>query len=228
MSNEFVTFRVFADQDIARDFASILDNNNLPYRVEEDALSFDVSYAFNPLNKDYRIRLRQEDFDRATEIFNKYFNDQLDTLPADYYLFEFTTLELKEIITKPDEWGNLDYMLAQKLLSERGETVTANELASLKLKRKVELSKPEKTDWFMTVMGYILSVFLPLIGVIVGLMISSSKKTLPDGQVVFTYNADQRFHGKVIIAISIVGIVMVAIGAFFGVSIPGIYSISFL
>lgn len=203
MYEPFVTYKVFNDPEVAKAFATILDEQQVPFRIEEDSYNFDPSYANHPLNKDYRIKLMQKDFVRANEAFAQYFKATLDSIEEDYYLFQFTDQELLEILLKPDEWGDLDYQLAQKILKDRGRPASLDELEEFKKRRIEQLKKPEKTDYSSVILGYVFAIFLSPIGIFLGYMVAYSKKQLPDGQATYVYSDTQRFHGMIILFTSI-------------------------
>jgi hypothetical protein len=66
MSNGYLRFKLFPDQSTAEDFAEILKQNNIDYRIDEDSVVFAPSYANNPLSKDYVITIKQRNFKSAT------------------------------------------------------------------------------------------------------------------------------------------------------------------
>ena len=140
MNQEYLRFKLFPDKSTAEDFAEVLKQNNIDYRIEEDSVVFDPSYANNPLSKDYVITIKQSDFKSASYAYEEYFARQLNDVPEDYYLLSFTDDELMEILSRPDEWGAFDYQLAQQLLMERGYEVTAEKTDQLKARRYKELA----------------------------------------------------------------------------------------
>jgi len=60
------------------------------------------------------------------------------------------------------------------------------------------------------IVGYFLAVIGGLLGIIIGYLLMSSKKTLPNGVRVYSYNDNDRKHGKVIF---IIGIIVIVISA---------------
>jgi 5-bromo-4-chloroindolyl phosphate hydrolysis protein len=49
------------------------------------------------------------------------------------------------------------------------------------------------------ILGYISSLFGGVIGMFIGSILISAKKTLPDGRVVYVFNKGNRKHGKIIL-----------------------------
>jgi hypothetical protein len=208
MTDTFLTFKTFSDTETAEDFAEVLRQNDIPYFIEEDALVFDPSYANNQFNKDYRLKLKQEDFERADKALQDYYHSQMDKVDKDYYLFEFSDEELQEIIAKPDEWGDLDYQLAQKLLADRGKPIKPQETQELKDKRLDELSRPGAVKRSSIIWGYIVCFFFFPGGLFMGWNWAYSKKTLPNGQRVYMYDQYGRKHGRNIFAMGIILLVL--------------------
>jgi len=222
MNEEYLRFKLFPDKATAEDFAEVLKQNGIEYQIEEDAVVFDPSYAFNPLNSDHVILLKQADFKSASVAYDEYFARQLNNVPEDYYLLSFTDEELMEIVAKPDEWGSFDYQLAQDLLKKRGVELSKEKADRLKADRYTQLAQP-KGESVKNITGYyIISIlssvlFFP-IGMIIGWVWGYSKKQLPDGYKVYAYNERVRDHGRNIFLISMIVFVMTVVARVVGVS----------
>src|SRR5829696_5214646 len=188
MTDTHAIFETFNDKETAEDFADVLKANGIEFHIEEDAPEFDVSYAFNELDKDYHIMVRHEDFKRARTAYEDYFKDKLDNTPPDYYLFSFPTNELQEILAKPDEWGAFDYLLAEKILHDRGVVITHEEKQALKTERLQKLQEQKKETPKNIIVYYFFSLLFFPFGIMIGWAWGYSKKTLPDGQKVSAYD----------------------------------------
>ena len=143
MSEEYLRFKLFPDKQTAEDFAEVLKQNNIDYKIEEDSLVFDASFANHPLARDYVIAVKQTDFKNASTAYDEYFAKQLNDVPTDYYLLQFSDDELLDIMAKPDEWGAFDYQLATALLKKRGIDINKEKADRLKADRYYELARPE-------------------------------------------------------------------------------------
>jgi hypothetical protein len=113
-----------------------------------------------------------------------------------------------EIINKADEWGEFDYQLAQKILDQKGKGLTKEKIEILKAERIKEISKPAKTKISFIILCYFLSIFFSPLGIFAGWTLAYSKRTLLDGQIVYSYDKTQRNHGEIIF---ILGCVLSAI-----------------
>lgn len=213
MPQQFITFKTFNDPETAKDFTEVLEQNNIPFKIEEDMLNFDPSYVNHPLNKDYRVKIFEYDFERANLAYEQFYESKLDLVDKDYYLFGFSDDELIDIISKPDEWGHFDYLLAQKMLTHKGKAVTKEDIRRLKSERLTEVSKPEKTDKGLIFLGYVMCAFFAPGGLFIGSLMAFSKKTIFDGNQLSMYNSVQRKHGKIILIISIILTSLYVLGA---------------
>jgi len=120
---EFVTFQKYNDKGYALELGTLLKENNIDYIIEESPARFTPTFVGNELEKEFTIKIKKEDFERTEKIQEEIILKQLDTIDDDYYLLHYTDTELMEIVTNRYEWGQFDFLLAQKLLKERGKEV---------------------------------------------------------------------------------------------------------
>lgn len=210
MAQSVVTFQKFKDAEIANDLTQKLSEAGIYFETETGENYFDPSFAKNPVKEQVLIKLRPSDFEKANMVLDEYYKSLTNEVDKDHYLYDFTDEELKEILIKPDEWGPLDYQLAQVILKERGREVRTEELESLKENRIYELSRPEKSNHWLVLTAYFLLVSSPFwnvwvrfsgffIAIIIGSVLSSGKKTLPNGKTAFMYTPNDRKQGKIIV-----------------------------
>ena len=212
--SEFITYEKFATVPELKEFVELLQANNIPYELEDDIQIFDVSFANIQHQRDYRIKLVPEDFERVNDLRNTIAAAELDEIDPDYYLFDFTDEELMDLIVRQDEWSPFDFQLAQKILKDRGREISPQKMEELKEQRMEELSEPEKHHPFWIVFGYFFAFLGGIIGVIMGAYIISRKKVLPNGDKIYAYSESDRKHGTRILLIAIV---MIIIGTAFRV-----------
>ncbi len=130
--------------------------------------------------------------------------EYIKTLPEDYYLFSFSNNELIEVIQKKDEWNEIDYLLAIKLLKNRGVEITSEDIEKTQKDRLSQLKKPEKSARSWIIAGYIIAMLGGLLGFIIGYVLLTQKKTLPNGERVYEYIESDRKHGKNILYVGII------------------------
>lgn len=129
--------------------------------------------------------------------------------------FEFTNEELIDLVSKKDEWSKLDYLLAQKILKERGQEITHNKIKELTNERIVDLSTHEKSQTTFIIWGYIFALLGGIIGILIAWHLKSSKKILPSGDQVYVYSEYDRKQANIIQIISCISIILAIIVRFF-------------
>jgi hypothetical protein len=76
------------------------------------------------------------------------------------------------------------------------------EIAKLKQQRNDELAKPDTYNNVWLYIGYLSALAGGIFGIFIGWHLYYSKKTLPDGRRVYSYNERQKRHGKIILVMS--------------------------
>lgn len=191
--SKLLTFQKYNDPDLARAIGERLAAAGIEYEIERQNPHVDPVIIGNTPDFSIDLMIAPEDFIPARAALESYYEEHLDRVTPDYYLFDFTDPELSEILAKPDEWGVFDYVLARKLLIERGYTISQGFTDNLKSKRLAELAKFEDSG---------------LGGVVSGYIAATKKKTLPDGSQVPAYSPAARRRGWIVF---IVGAVALAI-----------------
>lgn len=204
MENEYVIFRKFPSLEDAQEMEALLNNHGIETTIGDNIPPVDVTFSGSTLLNDYEIQIKQEDFKKAEEILQENVGDIFDRIGKDYYLFDFTDEELYEILLKSDEWGALDFSLAQRILEDRGKTIDTDLLSSLKRQRLDDLAKPEGNQKSWIIGGYIFAFIGGLLGAIIGYSIWTSKKTLPNGEKVYSHSEKDRTQGKYIFYIGLI------------------------
>lgn len=215
MNPDFITYQKFNDPALAEELAEQLEQNNIEYTIEEESLTFNITFVLNdPLQKEYAVKIKSEDFEKVNELLKKNEETNTDEIGKDYYLFSFTDDELMDVVTKADEWSAFDVVLARKLLAERGKEISEQKIATIQEQRIEELKKTEASQLTWIIVGYLMAlsgafllVYTSAIGIFIGWHLSSYKKTLPDGERVYGYSDTDRKHG---IRIFYLGIIVFA------------------
>ncbi|MBI3234543.1 MAG: hypothetical protein HYZ42_10970 [Bacteroidetes bacterium] len=200
---QFLTYQKFNDKNAANYLIELLTANHIEFLFEDTSETYNHTFAFNEFNQEFRVKLQKQDFEKADKLQLEASAKQLNDVNKDYYLYEFTNDELIEVVAKSDEWGALDFLLAQEILKERGLEVNEIILARLRKHRLEELSQPAEHQRRFIIRGYIFSFLGGIVGVLIGWHLFSHKKTLPNGDRVFGYSAKDRKHGDRIFFIGI-------------------------
>ena len=220
---DFVLFQSFFTEDEAAPVIEILGTQGIEYRLDRLKQPLDATMAGDVVDNKIFLNIRSRDFAKANEALDKVILDNLNSLEQDYYLFSFTNEELNEIIHKPDEWSRQDFLIAKKILQDRGQDMPDEKIRRIRSNRITELGKQESGDSWWIIMGYALALVGGIMAVIIALPFLFAKKTLPDGNRVFIYNPKTREHGKIILLLTVIVIIVNAfffpdnlIFAFFG------------
>ncbi|KIQ19933.1 hypothetical protein RT99_14550 [Flavobacterium sp. MEB061] len=204
MIENFIAFRNFPTLNQAKDLEVLLNQNNIKTVLGDNIPPVDVTFSGSTLQNQYEIKIDPSDFEKAEAVLEKDTENLLDMIDKDYYLLSYTNEELYEILLNSDEWNVFDYKLAQKLLTDRGKTIDPEMLASLKKERLKILAKPEENQKPWIIAGYIFALLGGGIGIVIGYSLWRSKKTLPNGERIYSYNAEDRKNGLRIFLISII------------------------
>lgn len=209
MQPELITYRKFNDIALANALAEQLTEHDITYIIEEQSSTFDPGFRLNDeLSTDYAVKISPDDFARVNALLIEDESKMTDEVDADYYLLSFTDDELTDVIAKADEWSTFDVVLAQKLLAERGVTISDHKIEELHEQRIEELKKPDEPQTFWIILGYILILFAGVLGIFIGWHTAYHKKTLPNGEKVFSYSENDRKHGRIIFRLSVVTFVI--------------------
>jgi len=204
--NDFVLFQSFYTENEAASVIEQLRENGIDYRLERSKELLDKAFIGEDLEKKIFLKIKSFDFSRANQVLDAHILQNIAALEKDYYLFSFTNDELIEILRKPDEWSRQDFLIARKILDERGQPINEEVIKDLKSKRINELSREESEPTSTIIAGYILAVLFSLVGLFYGLTFLTAKKNIPNGRRVLTYSRSTRKHGRNIVILSAVSL----------------------
>ncbi len=204
MGDTYSIFRKFSNLEQAIELRELLLNNSIESELADNVAPVDVTFSGSTIQNEIELRIKQSDFQRAEEVLEKEAQNIIEEIDPDYYLFDFTNEELYEILLKSDEWNPFDYSLAQKILIERGKSIDQELLNSLKNERIKDLAKPEESQRPWIFAGYVFAILGGLLGLVIGYFLWTAKKTLPNGQKVYTYSEKDRKHGRIIFYIGLI------------------------
>ena len=192
--SKLLTFQQFNDIALARVISERLAEAGIEYEIESQNPHLDPLIIGNSPDSSIDLKIPAQDFIRARAVLEAYYEEQLQDVDPDYYLLNFTDQELLEILARPDEWGPFDYVLARKLLIQRGHPITKEFTDELKAKRLRDLAEFEDT-------GTSVTSPIGLGGMVSGYIVATKKKTLPDGSQVPAYSPNVRKRGWIFFTI---------------------------
>lgn len=202
---EFEFYRDFINQAQATDFVTILEENQIPYRLEKSRTLLAEAITGHGLLPYAVLKLRPEDFKKINVILEKRVlsNPQFIEL---HYLQQFNARELLDVVKKPDEWTPEDVAVARTILAQRGIPIPEKAAQQFRLKRNQKLRQGKKGNGFW--MGiYLLFVLLggilfnPLFliaGVGMGWYYWQDKTIDTEGKKFFTFEQNTRLAGRAI------------------------------
>jgi Rod binding domain-containing protein len=211
MAEELITYKKFNDIGLANELTETLGRHNINYRVEENSALFNPAFNTDETSKEYAVKINADDFTKVNEILKSEETESVEAAGTDHYLYSFTNEELTDLVSKPDEWSEFDNLLAIKILKERGVSITEQTIKQLNNQRIEQLKQPEPSQTFGIVMGYLFALLGGVLGAFIGWYLANSKKTLPNGEQVFSYTETDRAHGKRIFYLSIVVLIALLI-----------------
>ena len=204
MNTDFSIFRRYPTLAQAQDLREFLVGHGIEVEIGDNVPPLDPAFSGNTVMEEVEVRIRTEDFARAIELLEQRIESQLSDVPSDYYLFEFSNEELLEVLMKPDEWSQYDQVLAKHVLRERGQAIDDTLIASLRKNRIKELSTPETSHPVWIAVGYFFAMLGGLLGILIGYLLWTTRKTLPNGERIFAYSESDRKHGKYIFFLGLV------------------------
>ncbi|MFV8353208.1 hypothetical protein [Flavobacterium sp. XS2P14] len=208
MKEEFIIFQKFNTESLAIDFGLLLNENKIENLLENISIKFDPILSNNEFGKEYCVKIKKIDFERTNVVLSEKTKAEINEIQDDYYLFSFSDEELIDVIEKSDEWNKFDVELAHKLLKERGNEITDEQINEIKKQRIVELSKPEEGQNIYIIIGYICAFLGGFLGVFIGWHLLTYKKTLPNGNRIYAYSENYRKQGNRILILGGIFIVI--------------------
>lgn len=207
MEEDFSTYRKFIYKDDALDLIEILEQNQINYVLNDNSSRLDSTFGNDDNTKQFELKINRNDFDKVENLEENLIVASLNNVENDHYLFEYSDEELMEIVINKEEWSKYDYLLAQKILREKGKEVDPELLNVIEKQRTEELSKQEDLPKMWIFFGYFFAIIGGFIGVMIGYTIMSYKRNLPDGSTVYLYKKEDRVKGQNILILSIIGII---------------------
>ncbi|QNR25190.1 hypothetical protein [Croceimicrobium hydrocarbonivorans] len=189
-------FKKFADLNEAKEVAFILAEKGIEVQLADNSPALDITFSGNTLDNQIELKIPAEDFRKAKDLLFSELDIKIEEIDPDYYLLDFSTEELRDLLLKCDEWGEYDVLLARKILASKGEDTSDARMEEWKMQRLEELAKPEKIPFMWIVIGYLMCFLGGLLGVFIGYLIWHQQKTLPNGQKVYTYREYDRKQGR--------------------------------
>lgn len=132
-------------QMVYRRLASWSDALDLQSLIHAEGIFCDLTKE-SEIVSEFILIIHRDDYINVELLLAKHNKADINRLPPDYYLFAFSKDELIEIIQNPGDWGEIDYILAVKLLQDSGLQYTKQTLQAFKDKYWSNKREKEKDE----------------------------------------------------------------------------------
>lgn len=211
MEEEYTTFRTFNSIDEATPVLEILNSKGIEAKAVTPANNLNSSFGGIRNPYEVQVLVKINEFNAAEEALIDAAKQTASSADKDHYLSGFTDAELMEVLAKPDEWSEEDYLLAQQMLKERGHQVNDATLQNFKVNRLEELRRPERADRLWIFIGYVSALLGGLLGIFIGWLYMTTKKLLPNGERVYAYDESSRREARRIFVFGVFALVVFVI-----------------
>ena len=202
MSAELSTYRKFIYKDDALELIKILEENHITYELANNSSQLDSSFGGDINTKQFELKIQKEDFEVVEKLEEELVKNDVENVAEDYHLFDFSDDELIEIVMKKEEWNKFDYLLALKILKQRGKEINPELLKVINKQRIESLSTQEESPTWLIIIGYASAFFAGFLGVFIGGYLMYYKKALPNGDKIYGFERKDRNHGQNILILS--------------------------
>ncbi|MEM6725073.1 MAG: hypothetical protein AAF598_13630, partial [Bacteroidota bacterium] len=198
-------YRDFMNGEEAEHYINLLDEANIPYKVEGTGVLIDTAIVGNTLLPKVILKLKRHDFKNANRLFANPFKDKTYADFKGNYLDQFTDEELKEILLNPDEWSVENVEVARIILRGRGihladEKIEAYRTEKFETLRTGKAADPTwMTIYFCCILGGIFtSPFVTLAGLGMVYFYGFGQSNDPDGQPYYHFDQKTRKIGRLL------------------------------
>ena len=202
MSAELSTYRKFIYKDDALELIKILEENHITYELANNSSQLDSSFGGDINTKQFELKIQKEDFEVVEKLEEELVKADVENAEEDYHLFDYSDEELIEMVTKKEEWNKFDYLLALKILKQRGKEINPELLKVINKQRIESLSTQEESPTWLIIIGYASAFFAGFLGVFIGGYLMYYKKALPNGDKIYGFERKDRNHGQNILILS--------------------------
>ncbi len=206
MMNETAVFRSFQSPADAEPVLRLLKEAGIFFTIENNQPLLPSFMLGQQTERNLDIFISTADFLRAGEVLEKNALQMYQDVPEDYYLYQFSDAELRDVAYQKDEWNEFDRALAEQLLLKRGKGLSDTEKEAIHTLHIKKLSTPKSNAAVTFISGYLLLAlslfsisFFTAAGLGIGYHLYFHYRRLPDGTKVYVYDARSRLHGGIIL-----------------------------
>jgi hypothetical protein len=209
MTAQYATYTKFYAPEDAQFLITLLQQHNIPYTLEHEVNQLDKVYLGETIEAMFVLKVPGNRFNDTHALLAEQAKADMALPGFEHHLQTYTAPELQEILREPAGWSAYDIQVVKALLVEKAGgqvTVPVDEAVSY---------VPVKLDQKWIVLGYLACVvgltslfYLSMAGFFSGLAITQAKRTLKNGDTVKTYTKEDLIHGRAMMALSLVFMVI--------------------
>lgn len=199
---QFATYTKFYSPDDAQFLVTLLQQHNIPYSLEHEVNQLDKVYLGDSIDAMFALQIPNQRFNDVNTLLAEQAKADMTQPGFEHLMQSYSTDELQEIIHDAAGWSAYDLQVAASILAEKTQvsvTAPVNEVAF----------EPVKLELPWIILGYIVSLlgasyffYLAIAGFFAGLVVNQAKKTLKNGTTVKMYAKSSRMHGRYMMALS--------------------------
>lgn len=202
MTRTFITFKTFSNVKEAKEVKRFLSENNVTSLLRDNFACFENPKAALSLNE-YELQVKAVQMDTAVELLEIRCEKMIEQVGSEHHLFSCTNGQLYDILVRKGEVSEFDHKLAKRLLAERGKPTDNQFIENIKVEKQKLKARPQINQMINIFAGYLLAILGGFAGIVIGYLMWSSQKQLPNGVTLYSHTESERRHGKIIFGIGI-------------------------
>ena len=206
-TSEMGIYKSFTSVDIAQLMLELLKDSDTTYELTDSngpIEHIDPTQRYDKIE----VWIAKDQFQAIDLLIEDKANSELDSIDKDYFIFEFSNDELRDVLINASEWSPLDLALANKLLKDRGDPFDKDELEKRREEKIAESASAREITQGRKNLGLIIAILLPVIGIITALIYLLSSKDDLSSKKVPKYGPCTKKHGKIILITALASAVL--------------------
>jgi hypothetical protein len=208
MRTEFKDFRSFESVETAETMmGELLKSADISYQINVVGRELTPIVGAGDALLNVWLQIQPQDYKRAKALLEQHAYQTVKP-NINHFLNSYSDDELREVFYKYDEWGAEEYVMARKILENRGITLSDSEVASMRAQRLSELRQPKAAESSEIIRGFLIAFFLfpffgSLFAIMIGWNIYYGTALDPEGGRYYVYNELSRKAGLYIMLFSL-------------------------
>jgi len=211
----FEFYRNFELESEMEKVKNLFDQHSIEFEATSVETIIDEVFVGKGMIPKFTIKLKTQDFKRASEILKKQAENEMDLYGGFEHLNELTDEELTEIVLKPYEWSIESEIAAKKILKARGVEISEQEIKDHKFNFQREFFKGKSVHigiqlaYFVAIiLGFYIHIVFIIAGLGMGYYYAYGKTTDREGNRYYLYDKRAREIGKFIFVGGIIAFVI--------------------